>query len=207
MIVLDLFSGSKSVRRALNEEQFEVISLDNVEKYKPDIVIDILKWKYKEVSFVPDFIWASPPCNTFTYVNPKHGRNAFTGKAISPKAKHGDRLLRRTLAIIRYFQKLNPKLLFIIENPRQMMRKSTMLQNKKIDRKTVLYCNYGADVRKSTDLFTNAFFLKLNESNKCPVGKTLRTIRSMSGSYNRSKVPLELIRSIFEQFISIDTHN
>jgi len=198
MLVLDLFAGSKSVERTLSKNKYNVISLDNVDKYKPDIVVDILKWKYKEVDYVPDFIWASPPCNTFTYLNPRHGREAISGKAVEPQAKLGDRLLFRTFQIIRHFHKKNPYLLFVIENPRAMMRKNNTL--KKIDRRTVLYCNYGDNVRKPTDLFTNATFLKLNEYNKCPDGKKIIGVVQRCSSFERSKVPKKLIKSIFTQF-------
>ena len=198
MIVLDLFSGSKSVKRALNKNKYKVISLDNIEKYNPDIITDILKWDYKKVNFIPDFIWASPPCNTFTYLNPRAGRDRFTGKANEPQAKHGDKLLNRTFKIIRYFHKKNPYLLFIIENPRAMMRKNHTL--KKINRHTVLYCNYGLDVRKPTDLFTNANFLNLNEFNKCPSNKKIVGVITKCSTFERSKVPKKLIKDIIKQF-------
>ncbi len=200
MLVLDLFSGSKSVERTLSKNKYNVIGLDNVEKYKPDILVDILKWKYKDVDYVPDFIWASPPCNTFSYLNRYHGRDGLSGKAIEPQAKLGDRLLFKTFQIIRHFHKKNPYLLFIIENPRAMMRKNSTI--KKINRRTVLYCNYGENIRKPTDLFTNANFLELNEYNKCPSGKKIVPMLSLCGTFRRSKVPTKLIKSIFNQFES-----
>ena len=66
--VLDLFSGSKSVYKAVDAKLsrfFEVTSLDVA---CADINTDILEWDY-ETEFEPghfDVIWASPPCTTFS---------------------------------------------------------------------------------------------------------------------------------------------
>lgn len=200
MLVLDLFSGSKSIENTLSKKKYNVISLDIIKEYKPDIITDILKWKYKKLDIIPDFIWASPPCNTFTYISTKTGRVFLTGIAKSKKAKKGDKILYKTLEIIRYFHKKNPYLLFIIENPRAMMRKNPIM--KKLPKRTVMYCNYGHDSKKPTDLFTNATFLKLNEFNKCPKGMELIPIHKKKNAYIRGKVPHKLIKTIFNQFES-----
>ena len=63
--VLDLFSGSKSVQKAVDEKLarfFEVTSLDLA---RADINVDILDWDYQN-EFGPgdfDVIWCSPPAH------------------------------------------------------------------------------------------------------------------------------------------------
>jgi len=103
--VLDLFSGSKSVHKAVDAELsrfFEVTSLDVA---CADINTDILEWDY-ETDFEPghfDVIWASPPCDI--------GRFGITAESIEDDIQNlGVPLLRKTEQIIEYFQ---PKFYFI----------------------------------------------------------------------------------------------
>ena len=76
------------------------------------------------------------------------------------------------MKVIKYYQKLNPKLKFIIENQKATMRLQPNM--KKFYRYTVRYCSYGLKVRKLTDLFSNIKNLKL-EKNKIVEEKKLIT--------------------------------
>ena len=83
--VLDLFSGSKSVYKAVDAKLsrfFEVTSLDVA---CADINTDILEWDY-ETGFEPghfDVIWASPPCTTFSPLRRCNiGRFGITAESI-----------------------------------------------------------------------------------------------------------------------------
>ena len=73
MNLLELFKGTGSISKVAEKMGFNIVSLDIEEKYKPDILTDILKWDYKkfyyDTGFIPDFIWASPPCNTYSTLN------------------------------------------------------------------------------------------------------------------------------------------
>ena len=85
---------------------FQVISLDIEEKFKPDILTNILEWEYKKLDIIPNFIWASPPCNTYSpLVYPSKERDPKTAKPFSKRAKEGTKILYKTLEIIKYFQK------------------------------------------------------------------------------------------------------
>jgi hypothetical protein len=91
-------------------------------------------------------------------------RNTKTAEPISERAKEGTRILYRTLQIINFFKKLNPKLLYIIENPRGMMRHDKRM--KKLPyRETTFYYLYEDNRRKPTDFWSN-FPLKLRQREK-----------------------------------------
>jgi site-specific DNA-cytosine methylase len=68
--LLELFKGTGSVGKQANKMGFKITSLDLDPIYTPDIETDILEWDYKkwsnENNYIPDMIWASPPCNTFS---------------------------------------------------------------------------------------------------------------------------------------------
>ena len=106
--VLDLFSGSKSVHKAVDAELsrfFEVTSLDVA---CADINTDILDWGY-QTEFESghfDVIWASPPC---TYFSPLRRCNIWrfniTAQSIEDGIQNlGVPLLRKTEQIIEHFQ-------------------------------------------------------------------------------------------------------
>ena len=124
--LLELYKGTGSFGKAAKRKHIDVVSLDFLEKYKPDILTDILTWDYekwyKEHNWTPDLIWASPPCNTFSVLAYSlKERNTKTAEPYSERAKQGTDILYRTLKVIRFFKSKNPNLLFIIENPRGMM--------------------------------------------------------------------------------------
>ena len=118
-----------------------------------DLSIDIGKLKIKHIPFIPDVIWASPDCKTYTISACSTHRN----NSIEPKteyAKKCDRVNQHWLKLIKKWQKLNPKLIYYIENPRGMMRKMPWIQKLPI-RHTIWYCQYGDTRAKPTDIWTN----------------------------------------------------
>lgn len=199
--LLELFKGTGSVGKVAKRMGFDVVSLDYLEKYKPDIQTDILEWDYKkfyeETKFIPDFIWASPPCNTFSKLAYKlKERNIKTAEPKSERAKIGTDILYKTLEIIYFFGKLNPNLLFCLENPRAMMRLDKKI--KKLMRATTLYCHYGDERRKETDFFSN-FELHLIDSQKKCNKKTVSVCDlKLEEKY---KIPSKLVKSILTQMI------
>ena len=113
MKVLELFSGTGSVGRVATELGWEVISLD---LKGADININILSWEYtKYERGYFNIIWASPPCNTFSYLRRCNiGRNGFTEQKIQEDIENiGLPILRNTKEIINDFKPLH----YFIENP------------------------------------------------------------------------------------------
>lgn len=198
--LLELFKGTGSIGKAAHKLGFSVVSLDFDPIYTPDIETDILKWDYKkyhkDTGYVPDLIWASPPCNTFSpFAYRLKERNTKTSTPYSARAKEGTAILRQTLKIIKYFQKLNPELLFVMENPRGMMRHDPEVK-KLPKRDTTLYCFYG-DVRyKPTDFFNNVpQGLELKEGKSCNKPTVLIARLPLNKRY---EIPAKLSREILE---------
>lgn len=163
--LIELFSGTGSVGRQAKKRGWDVISVDMDPKAEATITSDILKLDYKRLP-VPDVVWASPPCQTYSLAGTwvRH-RSPQTGKAWSAAAKIGDKVLRKTIEIILYWKRKNPKLKFVIENPRGYMRRMRELD--RFHRTTTSYNQYGWPIVKPTDFWSDApLKLKEAKSNK-----------------------------------------
>ena len=196
MLLLELFKGTGSVGKQAKKMDFDVLSLDIDPDSKPDILINILKWDYKKLDIKPDFIWASPPCNTFSpLVYPLRERDIKTAKPLSERAKEGTKILYKTIEIIEYFFNLNNNMGFVIENPKGMMRKDKKI--KKLILNTTYYCNYGDKRFKPTDFFSN---FDLNLNNK--ICKAKVKIKDIS-LCERYKIPSKLTEHILNTYLRL----
>lgn len=198
MDVLELFAGSRSIGKEAEKLGMRVFSSDIEQFGGIDYIVDILKFDYKKVPFVPDVIWASPPCTGFSVASiGSHWRGG--AKAYVPKSatsKLGIKLLRKTLEIIDYYQEKNPNLIWFIENPRGLMRKMPEMLGLYMElmfRKTITYCQYGDERMKPTDIWTNSKWIPkkaCKNGDKChiaaPRGSKTGT-QGRKGSYERSK--------------------
>jgi site-specific DNA-cytosine methylase len=205
MKLLELFKGTGSIGKIAKKMKMTVMSVDILDEYAPDIVADILEWDYKkfhkESGFTPDLIWASPPCNTFSpLAYPLKERDTRTAEPKSERARQGTKILHRTIDIIRYFQNINPKLVYVIENPRGMMRFDKKIQ-KLPHRDTTLYCLYNDVRRKPTDFFNNVgeqgLELHAPDPAKCK-GKKLVGVVDLPLN-KRYAIPPKLVKVILEQ--------
>jgi len=114
--VLELFSGTKSISKAFERRGHTTCTVDNDPKLEPDICIDVLKLSVDDIPFVPDVVWASPPCQCFSVAS--MGRNwKQQGYTIVPKSEGARAALTMLEDAVGLILALNPRY-FFIENPR-----------------------------------------------------------------------------------------
>jgi hypothetical protein len=195
--LVELFAGSRCVGKAGEELGMKVFSADWQPFDNIDFVGDIQNMKISDVPFVPDVVWASPDCTTYTIAAISTHRNGTEPK--SEYAKKCDHVNRHFISLIKQWLEKNPNLKFYIENPRGMLRKMPFMQEFK--RHTVWYCQYGDDRAKPTDIWTNNDEwlprpMCHNGNKNChhqpaPRGSKTGT-QGRKGSYNRSMIPHQL---------------
>lgn len=209
--ILELFAGSKSVGNVASQEfGMEVFSVDINNFEGIDLVKDIMGIVIADIPFCPDIIWASPPCTTYSIAAISHHR-LKGGHPKSEDAIVADKVVLKTLEIIGWF----PAAKYFIENPVGMLRKMDFMQA--LDAIRIYYCRYGDIRMKPTDIFSNHIRSMYNPNGwqprrkcwngnkKChheaaPRGSKTGT-QGLAGSYNRSKVPVELIRDILSSVV------
>jgi hypothetical protein len=151
--LLELFAGKRSIGKAAEKlGGFNVFSVD----WKPfrgvNLIKDIENLNAADVPFVPDMVWASTDCTTYTVLALSTHRNG-----VLPKTQYAakcDRTNIHLLSLLQHWKEINPELVYFIENPRGKLRSMPFMQG--IDRKTVWYCQYGDQRAKPTDIFTNS---------------------------------------------------
>lgn len=107
LVVLDLFSGLGGWSKVFKDRGHQVVTIDNDEKYNPDICIDVMKLKKKDFDgYNFDIVLASPPCTEFSKSNMPDSWNK--NRSVDPNTI----LLQKTLKILYW---VDPKW-WIIEN-------------------------------------------------------------------------------------------
>lgn len=201
MKVLDLFCGTKSIASAFEARGHEVFTVDWNEEFHPSLRADIGTLTPQDIinlcGGIPDVIWASPDCTTFSIaaISTHRRKDPETGSLlpVSDYAKICDAVDQNVLRLI---DELKPKYWFI-ENPRGGMRKMTWMQ--KLPRHTVTYCQYGDTRMKPTDIWTNhpdpQFKPMCKNGDSChvaaPRGSRTGT-QGIKGSKDRSIIPAAL---------------
>ena len=203
MKVLELFAGSRSIGKVADELGYEVFSVDINNFDGIDLVKDIEFLTKKDIPFIPDVIWASPPCTTYSIAAIGHHRNM--GKPKTDFAAKSDRLVLNTLRLIKEYD-----CKYFIENPRGYLRKMDFMLG--IPKTTVWYCTYGDTRAKPTDIWCNYIYslfnvngwksraICFNGNTNChhqsaPRGSRTGT-QGMKNNYERSKVPYDLCKEI-----------
>lgn len=201
MNILELFAGSRSIGTMAESLGMNVFSVDWQQFDGIDLAIDIEDLKASDVPFIPDAVWASPDCTTYTIAAISTHRNGTEPK--TEYARKCDRVNQHFISLIKEWLIWNPNLVFFIENPRGMLRKMPFMQEFK--RHTIWYCQYGDDRAKPTDIWTNNKTwnprpMCHNGNENChhqsaPRGSKTGT-QGRKGSYERSKIPEQLCREI-----------
>ena len=204
MKVLELFAGTRSVSKAFERAGIpgEDICSVEIDLNHPGItwymdVMDLTPERIVSEFGVPDVVWASPPCQSYSIAAISHHRERDATGMLRPKsefAQKSDELVWHTLHLINRLQELNPDMVWFIENPRGGLRKTPMMRGLK--RHTVTYCQYGDTRMKPTDIWTNfpdpGFKPMCRNGDPCharaPRGAKTGT-QGLRGAVERSRIP------------------
>lgn len=208
MKILELFCGTKYVGKIFGDVHgHHIVSVDFDKKRSPDICCDILDLDYTEL-WKPgdfDFIWASPPCATFSTLRSSHiGRVGKDGvikttkeTIISDMENVGVPIMKKAQEIIEY---LKPKY-WVMENPKTGRMKNYI--DKDVPFYDVDYCAYGYRYQKQTRLWSNIVGFKPLVCDKLHIHESFGG-RSKSGVFykpttlsERYSIPPLLIESIY----------
>ena len=153
MLVLDLFCGTKSVKKVCDKLGYSYIGLDIDIYFEPDICIDILNWDYKTAylkdEFKPDIIWASPECKWYSKLTSSNKK--YNWDEIEIGMGGGDKLVKRVLDIIDYFQPTK----WFIENPFTGRLKNRLVMKGLNYYRTDYCCWADWGYKKPTCIWTN----------------------------------------------------
>lgn len=208
MILLELFAGTRSISKAFEKRGYKTFSIEwNKDFENIDLYEDINNVSAEDIinlcGGIPDIIWASPDCTTYSIAGISHHRkkNNETGNldAVSDYAKFCDKTNKHVLDLIKQLQ---PKLYFI-ENPRGGLRKMDFMKD--LPRYTVTYCQYGDKRMKPTDIWTNhpnpQFKPMCKNGDNChekaPRGSRTGT-QGLKGAKERSVIPEQLCEHILD---------
>lgn len=205
MIILELFCGTKSISNAFLKRGHSVYTVDWDAQFEPSLVADIGSLTADNIinlcGGVPDVIWASPDCTTYSVaaISKHRKKQGDVLVPISEYAKKCDEINRHLITLI---QELKPKYYFI-ENPVGALRKMDFMQG--IPRHTVTYCQYGERRQKPTDIWTNhpnpSFKQPCKRGSPChdaaPRGAKTGT-QSLKNKVEKAKIPTLLCEHIVD---------
>lgn len=209
--ILELFAGSRSIWKEADKMWYDVFSIDWTPYDNINLSMDIWNLKKEDIPFIPDMVWASPDCTTYSIAACSAHRNPDK-TAKSKYAKECDKSNKHWILVIKEFLLINPNMIFFIENPRWILRHMEFM--KEFKRHTVWYCQYWDERAKPTDIWTNSktwkprpvcknykYDKEWNIINKhCHHESARRWARTWTqwkkNAHERSKIPKELCKEI-----------
>ena len=228
--ILDLFSGTQSVRKALDlmEIEYEYYGIDIYSPEEENIILDLsqdnIVDRLLEVlpsGWQPDFIWASPVCNKFSISTGVKGGTLYfekTKTGIKPRTNMSvlentswkgitvEKIAEETSFHIGLVKNMIEIIdyfdtNFIIENPFTSYIEH-YLPPMIIKNKTS-YCRYGFPYKKDTAIYSNCVLnLKTCNHEKHNVDVwNFRDKKQVETYADRSSVPPKLIEDILRIFI------
>jgi hypothetical protein len=203
LLVFDFFAGTGSSTQAFEDAGHTVVKFELDKQFDADEHVDIMDMDagtLVERYGRPDFVWASPPCTAFSVASIGHHWTGGAGAYI-PKthaASFNQELVWKARSLI---EQLEPRIGFLIENPRGLLRKLPPVEG--LERRTITYCQYGDDRMKPTDLWGTVpgwvprAMCKNGESCHEAAPRGARTgTQGRAGARIRSMVPYDLAAEI-----------
>lgn len=206
MKLLELFAGTHTLSDVFKAHGWETYTVDWDPSTDVDLHADIGSLTKADIielcKGVPDVIWASPDCTTYSVAALGHHRRKVDDELvpITEYAKQCDAINRHVVDLLHELVEAGAKY-FFIENPRGAFRKMDFVQG--IPRYTVTYCQYGERRMKPTDVFSNHPFPNFKPACKngdpcherAPRGSRTGT-QGIDGKLPRAKLPLELCEHV-----------
>ena len=214
LVVLELFAGTRSIGKAFEKHGHKVYSVEWDKSFENiDLYQDISTLTKEQVielcGGVPDVVWASPDCATYSIVSIGYHRrkDSATGNLI-PQTEYAKFCDTTNAHVVDLIKELNPKVWFI-ENPRAGMRKMDFMAG--LPRYTVTYCKYTPELplelrrAKPTDIWTNHpnpnFIPPCKNGDPChvsaPRGSRTGT-QGIKGAKDRARIPDKLCEHIVD---------
>lgn len=206
MKVLELFCGTKSISNAFEARGHEVFTVDWDKSFNPTLCADIGILTAGDViklcGGVPDVIWASFDCTSYSIAAISHHRIKEARGNLTPKSDYAKKCDEVNKHVLNLIAQLKPKFYFI-ENPRGGLRQMDFMQ--RYPRYTVTYCQYGDTRMKPTDIWTNHrrpnFKPMCKNGDPCheaaPRGSKTGT-QGLKGAKERSRIPALLCEHIVD---------
>lgn len=175
MKVLELFSGLGDISKAFAAHGHETFRVDWSDKLEAELHADVSKLTAYDVielcGGVPDIIWASPDCTTYSVATHRHRTMLDGGIPKSIYAWECDMTNVSMWHLIDELIQRGTKYYFV-ENPRGRMRHMPFTTNRQ--RYTTSYCMYGRTdngkaTMKPTDIWSNHPNLELDFCDKSHV--------------------------------------
>ena len=133
-----------------------MFTVDWDKRFEPSLAADIGTLTAADIinlcGGVPDVIWASPDCTTYSVAAISTHRRKEENGNLTPVTDYAKRCDEINSHLIDLVKELNPQYWFI-ENPVGGLRKMSFMQG--LPRYTVTYCQYGERRQKPTDIWTN----------------------------------------------------
>jgi len=179
--MLELFCGSAVVTQEFAQLKWKTESIDISEESNATTIVDILELAFGDLRFVPDFIWASLPCETYSCAPGNYHRSTKTCNLDkSKKAREHNFIFLQMTKIMEWAKEKHPHLIIVIENPVGTLKKMPLMEEFTekfgLYSTTVNYCAFGRDEMKPTVIWTNDWGLKTSLQDftckkKCQLGK------------------------------------
>lgn len=198
-IMLELFSGSGTVSKKFKDNGWFTLSIDNRKRRgtcEPDMQRDILELDRLELPDKVDVLWASLPCDVWSYAcGAFHWDKA--GNPKTDKCKLHIKILEQLMDLI---DRIKPRL-FFIENPRGRLRhykpfKDWLIMSQGVC-KTITLSSYGFQTTKPTNIFTNALSWKPKELDPFGRGAKVEVVFNNLTKCQRQKTPEALAQEIY----------
>jgi len=214
--MVEWFAWSRSVWKVAEEKWIDVFSIDWKKYDGINLDIDIEYLTINHVPFVPDIVWGSFDCTTYSIAScSTHRENSITPK--TDYAKKCDWVNQNFIKCLNDWLEINPDMEFFLENPVGMLKKMPFMQG--FTMHTVWYCQYGDTIAKPTNIWTNSktwvprpvcknhtYDKAWNKtSTHCDHQSARRWSKTWTQwkkwSYERSRIPKELCEEIIQNYL------